>query len=90
MFLLSMLKTLSLIEDKKMKDYNKKILKAIDDFKNGKMVIVVDDKDRENEGDFIISAELCTAEDINFMMKEARGLICVSIKNERAKDFEKA
>ena len=53
-----------------MEDYNKKILKAIDDFKKGKMVIVVDDKDRENEGDFIISAELCTADDINFMMKE--------------------
>tara|TARA_Y100000996_G_scaffold83159_1_gene57251 strand:+ start:401 stop:1621 length:1221 start_codon:yes stop_codon:yes gene_type:complete len=71
-----------------MTDYNKKILKAIDDFKSGKMVIVVDDKDRENEGDFIISAELCTAEDINFMMKEARGLICVSIKNERAKSLK--
>ena len=67
-----------------MDNYNKKILEAIDDFKNGKMVIVVDDKDRENEGDFIISAELCRSEDINFMMKEARGLICVSITNERA------
>ena len=71
-----------------MKDYNTKILKAIDDFKNGKMVIVVDDKDRENEGDFIISAELCTPEDINFMMKEARGLICVSISNEKAQNLK--
>ena len=52
------------------------------------MVIVVDDKDRENEGDFIISAELCTPEDINFMMKEARGLICVSISNERANQLK--
>ena len=44
-----------------MEDTNNKILKAIEDFKEGKMVIVVDDKDRENEGDFIISGELCTA-----------------------------
>ncbi len=71
-----------------MSDYNKKIKQAISDFKSGKMVIVVDDKDRENEGDFIISAELCTHEDINFMMKEARGLICVSISNERANQLK--
>ena len=71
-----------------MKDSNNKILKAIKDFKKGKMVIVVDDKDRENEGDFIISGELCTAEDINFMMKEARGLICMSISNDRAQKLK--
>ena len=71
-----------------MVDYNNKIKQAINDFKSGKMVIVVDDKDRENEGDFIISAELCTPEDINFMMKEARGLICVSISNERANQLK--
>lgn len=71
-----------------MKDSNNKILKAIKDFKKGKMVIVVDDKDRENEGDFIISGELCTTEDINFMMKEARGLICMSISNDRAQKLK--
>ena len=71
-----------------MEDTNNKILKAIDDFKKGKMVIVVDDKDRENEGDFIISGELCTADDINFMMKEARGLICMSISNDRAQKLK--
>ena len=71
-----------------MDTHNKKIKQAIKDFKNGKMVIVVDDKDRENEGDFIISAELCTPQDINFMMKEARGLICVSISNERAQELK--
>ena len=71
-----------------MKDSNNKILKAIKDFKKGKMVIVVDDKDRENEGDFIISGELCTTEDINFMMKEARGLICISISNDRAQKLK--
>ena len=72
----------------KNKEAYNKINKAISDFKKGKMVIVVDDKDRENEGDFIISAELCTPEDINFMMKEARGLICVSISNKRAHELE--
>ena len=71
-----------------MEDTNNKILKAIEDFKEGKMVIVVDDKDRENEGDFIISGELCTADDINFMMKEARGLICMSISNDRAQKLK--
>ena len=71
-----------------MEDSNNKILKAIEDFKEGKMVIVVDDKDRENEGDFIISGELCTADDINFMMKEARGLICMSISNNRAQKLK--
>ena len=71
-----------------MEDTNNKILKAIKDFKEGKMVIVVDDKDRENEGDFIISGELCTADDINFMMKEARGLICMSISNNRAQKLK--
>lgn len=71
-----------------MKDSNNKILKAIKDFKEGKMVIVVDDKDRENEGDFIISGELCTPDDINFMMKEARGLICMSISNDRAQKLK--
>ena len=69
--------------------YNKrKIEKAIQDFKSGKMVIVVDREDRENEGDFIIAAEKATSEDINFMMKEARGLICISITNQRAKELD--
>ena len=69
--------------------YNKaKIEKAISDFKKGKMVIVVDREDRENEGDFIISSEKVTSQDINFMMKEARGLICISISNQRAKELE--
>ena len=52
---------------------------ALHHFKNGKMIIVADDENRENEGDFIISAEKATHKDINFMMKEGRGLICVPI-----------
>jgi len=64
-----------------------KVIKAIEDIKNGKMVIVVDHEDRENEGDFIISAEKATADDINFMMKYGRGLICTSISSQRAKEL---
>ena len=50
---------------------------AIDAIKQGKMVLVTDDEDRENEGDLIMAAQFCTGEDINFMAKEARGLICM-------------
>ncbi len=64
-----------------------KIEKAIEEFRKGKMVVVVDSEDRENEGDFIIASEKARPEDINFMMKEARGLICVSITNKRAKEL---
>ena len=55
---------------------------AIQQFRSGKMIIVIDDEDRENEGDFIIAGELATSDDINFMMKEGRGLICVPISRE--------
>ncbi|MDB4126165.1 bifunctional 3,4-dihydroxy-2-butanone-4-phosphate synthase/GTP cyclohydrolase II [Candidatus Marinimicrobia bacterium] len=65
-----------------------KVINAINDIKNGKMVIVVDHEDRENEGDFIMSAEKATADDINFMMKYGRGLICMPITNECAKRLE--
>ena len=61
-----------------------KIEDIIEDFKNGKMVIMVDDESRENEGDFIISASKVKPEDINFMMKEGRGLICIPIASEIA------
>ena len=56
---------------------------AIEDIRNGKLVIVVDDEDRENEGDFIVAAEFATPEVINFMSKEGRGLICVALTEER-------
>lgn len=64
------------------------ISEAIEDFKVGKMVIVVDDEDRENEGDFIASAELITPEMINFMATHGRGLICCAIPEKRCKDLE--
>jgi 3,4-dihydroxy 2-butanone 4-phosphate synthase/GTP cyclohydrolase II len=56
---------------------------AIEDIRRGKPVIVVDDEDRENEGDFIVAAEFATPEIINFMVKEGRGLICVALTEER-------
>ena len=61
------------------------IKEAISDIKNGKMVIVVDDKDRENEGDFIAAAEMVTPEMINFMSMQGRGLICAPITDDRSK-----
>ena len=66
----------------------KNIELALQDIKNGKMVIVVDDEDRENEGDLIIPADKVSPEDINFMMKHARGLICVAITEERSKELK--
>ncbi len=61
---------------------------AIEDIRNGKIVIVVDDEDRENEGDFIASAELITADIINFMATHGRGLICVPLPEERCHELE--
>ena len=61
-----------------------KIEAALDDIRQGKMVILVDDEDRENEGDLIVAAEKVTPEAINFMAKEGRGLICLSLTEERA------
>ena len=55
---------------------------AIAAIKAGQMVLVTDDEDRENEGDLIMAAELCTPEAINFMAKEARGLICMPADSE--------
>ncbi|MGE5518750.1 MAG: bifunctional 3,4-dihydroxy-2-butanone-4-phosphate synthase/GTP cyclohydrolase II [Candidatus Dadabacteria bacterium] len=60
---------------------------AIEDIKNGKMVIVVDDEDRENEGDFIVASRFVTPEVINFMSKYGRGLICVALMEERCKEL---
>ncbi|PPA71812.1 bifunctional 3,4-dihydroxy-2-butanone-4-phosphate synthase/GTP cyclohydrolase II [Jeotgalibacillus proteolyticus] len=61
---------------------------AIDDLKAGKVIIVVDDEDRENEGDFVALSENITSETINFMIKEGRGLVCVPITEERANELQ--
>ena len=64
------------------------IEEAIEDIKNGKMVILVDDEDRENEGDLTMAAEAITPEAINFMTKYGRGLICLSLTQEKADSLE--
>jgi len=58
--------------------------------KRGEMIIVVDDEDRENEGDFVMAAHFATPESINFMAKEGRGLICVALTEERCKELQLA
>jgi 3,4-dihydroxy 2-butanone 4-phosphate synthase/GTP cyclohydrolase II len=64
------------------------IEEAIEDIKRGKLLIVVDDEDRENEGDFICSAELITPEIVNFMAKHGRGLICAPLPENRCKELD--
>ena len=64
------------------------IEEAIEDIRNGRMVIAVDDEDRENEGDFIIAAEKITPEDVNFMLREGRGVLCVPLSEERCEALE--
>ena len=61
---------------------------AIADIRAGKVIIVVDDEDRENEGDLICSAELCTESNINFMATHGKGLICVSVTEDRARELK--
>jgi 3,4-dihydroxy 2-butanone 4-phosphate synthase/GTP cyclohydrolase II len=63
------------------------IPEAIEDIRAGKMIIVVDDEDRENEGDFLMAADKVTPEAINIMVKHGRGLVCVPVTRERAKDL---
>jgi 3,4-dihydroxy 2-butanone 4-phosphate synthase / GTP cyclohydrolase II len=60
---------------------------AIEDFRQGKILIVVDDEDRENEGDFVLAAENTTPEAINFFVKEGRGVVCAPITTTRAKEL---
>lgn len=61
---------------------------AIDYIKNGKMIVIVDDEDRENEGDLMIASEKINPEAVNFMAKYARGLVCVSLSQERSSELE--
>ena len=64
------------------------IEEAIEDFREGKFLIVVDDEDRENEGDFIIAAEKITPEKVNFMLTNGRGVLCAPITEERCEELE--
>ena len=82
---------------RRLEDWKKKMIKdkkfasieaAVKDIKNGKMVIVVDDPSRENEGDLVCAAQKATPEIINFMAKNARGLICVPVNGKTLDKLE--
>lgn len=64
------------------------ISEALEDIKNGKMVVVVDDADRENEGDIIMASEKVLPEHVNFITREARGMLCVAITEQRASELK--
>src|SRR3954470_23884222 len=63
------------------------IEEALEDIRNGKVIVVVDDEDRENEGDFVCAAEAITPEIVNFMTKEGRGLICAPLVENRCEEL---
>lgn len=75
-------------KNNRMKTKLDKIEDAIEDIKNGKFVIVVDDEDRENEGDFICAAEKVTPEMVNFMLKHGRGVLCATLTESRCDELE--
>ena len=64
------------------------IEEALEDYKQGKFLVVVDDEDRENEGDLIMAAELCTPEAVNYMLHHGRGVLCAPISLERCKQLD--
>ena len=65
-----------------------RVVAALDDIRKGKMVILVDDEDRENEGDVCMAAEMASPEAINFMARHARGLICLSLTEDRIRKLD--
>jgi len=75
-----------MVKDKKIEFAS--IKSALEDIKNGKMVVVIDDADRENEGDIIMASEKVMPDDINFITREARGMLCVAITEKRAEELE--
>jgi 3,4-dihydroxy 2-butanone 4-phosphate synthase / GTP cyclohydrolase II len=70
-----------------LKDFGQ-IRHIIDEFRNGNFVVIVDDEDRENEGDLAVAAEKCSAEKINFMAREGRGLICIAMEGKRLDELQ--
>jgi len=75
----------AILNDQKSLQALKRVNQAIEDIKQGKMVVMVDDEDRENEGDLVYAAQLSTPEKVNFMASHAKGLICVSVSKAIAK-----
>ena len=70
------------------REYISSIEELIEDARNGKMFILVDAEDRENEGDLVMPAQMCTPEAVNFMAKHGRGLICLALTQERANELQ--
>ena len=66
----------------------KRVLQAIDDIKNGKMIVMVDDEDRENEGDIVFAAAFSDVQKVNFMITHARGVLCTPLSKELADKFD--
>jgi 3,4-dihydroxy 2-butanone 4-phosphate synthase / GTP cyclohydrolase II len=84
-----LLEEITLMPDSKDKEFNlNTIEEALDALRSGKIIIVVDDEDRENEGDFICAADLVTPDMINFMATHGRGLICTPIEEKRADELD--
>ena len=75
-----------MVDDSSVQNMNT-VEEAIADFRNGRMVVVIDDADRENEGDLIMAAALIKPEDVNFITREARGILCLAIDEPRAKEL---
>ena len=69
-------------------DYIAEIEDVIEAARNGKMFILIDAEDRENEGDLVIPAQMCTPDAVNFMAKYGRGLICLALTQERAEQLQ--
>ena len=64
------------------------VQEVVDDLRQGRMIILIDDENRENEGDVILAAEKVTPEAINFMLTHARGILCLAINAERAEELD--
>lgn len=72
---------------KKTKNAFSTVEEAIEDVRQGKLIVIVDDEDRENEGDLMVASDLVTPEAINFMAKYGRGLICLTLTEERTREL---
>lgn len=69
-------------------DPDQRVREAVEDIRNGRMVILIDDEDRENEGDLVLASQMVTPEAINFMARHARGLICLTLTEERVTELQ--
>src|SRR6185437_13571462 len=63
------------------------IPEILDDLRAGRMVVILDDEDRENEGDLVMAAQMVRPEDVNFMVREARGLLCLTLTEQRTRQL---